>query len=65
MAIKRINLVYAINIANKEEDYETYKELLTLYYKLLAQENINDKFIAEFVTYDSISDTALKLIENN
>ena len=65
MAIKRINLVSAINIAHKTVDYDTYKELLSLYYKLLEQEDINDTFITEFITYEKISDSALKLISND
>ncbi len=64
MAIKRIDLVSAINTAYKKLDYDTYTELLRLYYKLLEQEDINDDFITEFITYELLSDSALNLISN-
>lgn len=62
MSIKRINLVNAINIAQKKSDYNTYEELLNIYYKLLTQENINEKFISEFIIYENISEAARQLI---
>ena len=50
---------------HKTVDYDTYQELLNLYDKLLEQEDINDNFITEFITYEKISDSALKLISND
>ncbi len=63
MSIKRTKLVNAINTAHKDFDLSTYEELLRLYYKLLEQEDISDKFITEFITYEHISEPALKLIK--
>lgn len=64
MPIERIRLVNAINVASKCSDYDTYKELLSIYYRLIEQENINSKFITNFVFYENISDSALHLINN-
>ena len=64
MAIDRIKLVKAIYAAQKDLDYDTYKELLSIYYKLIEQENINENFITEFTTYEKISRSALQLIVN-
>lgn len=65
MSIKRINLVNAINLAKKNSDYNTYEELLDIYYKLLTQETIKESFISEFILYENISDSALQLIDAN
>ncbi len=62
MPIERNSLVTAINSAYKKLDYDTYKELLNIYYKLLTQEDINEVFISEFTTYENISDSAQQLL---
>ncbi len=65
MSIKRNTLVSAITYAYNKTDYETYKELLEILYKLLDQENINNVFISEFTTYDNISESTQKLLSTN
>lgn len=62
--INRNTLVGAINKASKTLDYDTYKELLKIYYKLLEQEEINDEFINEFTVYNDISESASQLLLN-
>ena len=57
-------MVGAINKASKTLDYDTYKELLKIYYKLLEQEEINDEFINEFTVYNDISESASQLLLN-
>ncbi len=64
MAIERIKLVSAINLAQEKEDYDTYIELLNIYYKLLSQEKIKESFISEFTMYEIISEAALELISS-
>lgn len=65
MAINRNNLILAIIKAYKQEKFDTYVELLRLYYQLLNQEDINDVYIGEFTSYDKISDEALHLISDS
>ena len=62
MTINRNRLVNAINEALIREDYDTYRQLLDIYYQLLEQEDINDKYISEFISYDNIPDSIYKLI---
>lgn len=62
MAINRNRLVLAINNF-KDGDFDTYTELLNIYYKLLEQEDINDEYISEFIFYDDISDSISQLLQ--
>lgn len=62
--INRNTLVGAINKASKTLDYDTYEELLKIYYKLLEQEEINEEFINEFTVYNDISESASQLLLN-
>ena len=63
MAINRLQLIRAITTAQKCDDYESYDELLTLYYKMLSQEEINNKYLDEFIVYFKITDKAKALLE--
>lgn len=63
MIIERNNLMLAIIYSNENENYNTYIELLDIYYKLLEQENINDDYINMFITYDNLSDDAQQLLD--
>ncbi len=65
MAINRNKLILAIIEAYNQEKYDTYIELLRLYYQLLSQEDINDVYLGEFTSYDKISDEALHLISGS
>lgn len=65
MAINRYLLVDAIISAYQRNDYNTYHELLGIFYKLLEQEDINDIFLHEFNTYDIISEPAKELLGIN
>lgn len=62
MEINRNRLVIAINEALAREDYDEYGSLLDIYYQLLEQEEINDKYISEFIYYDEIPDKIYELI---
>lgn len=65
MAINRYSLIRAISIARKKKDYETYDELLKIFYTLLEQEEIKNDFITEFNIYSSVSESAQSLISNS
>ncbi len=65
MAINRFDLIRAISTARIESDNESYDELLSIYYQLLEQEDINDVFIKEFTIYHKISEAAQKFLNNN
>lgn len=65
MAINRYSLIRAISIARKKKDYETYDELLKIFYTLLEQEEIKNDFITEFNIYSSVSESAQNLISNS
>lgn len=58
MAINRNSLVSAIIQSYKREDFNAYQELLSIYYKMLGQEEINDAYLGEFTIYDVISEDA-------
>ena len=62
MEINRNRLMIAINRALKKQDYDTYKTLLDIYYQLLSQEDINDVYISEFISYNPIPESIYKLI---
>lgn len=62
MDIKRNALLSAIISANKTKDYETYTELLSILYQLIAQENINNTYIDEFFLYTKISNRAQNML---
>ena len=62
MAINRNSLMLAIIAASRAKNYDTYYELLDIYYKLLEQEDINDNYIEEFTSYNTISEDAQNLI---
>ena len=65
MAINRYSLIRAISMARKKKDYETYDELLKIFYTLLEQEEIKNDFITEFNIYSSVSESAQNLISNS
>lgn len=65
MAINRYNLLRAISVARKSKDFETYDELLNIFYTLLEQEEIKNDFITEFNIYNSISESAQRLISSS
>lgn len=58
MAINRFSLIEAISEARKHKDDKVYDELLSIYYRLLEQEEINDNFIINFITHNQISESA-------
>lgn len=58
MAINRNSLVSAIIQSYKRQDFDAYQELLSIYYKMLDQEEINDAYLGEFTSYDAISEDA-------
>lgn len=62
MAIERNKLVIAINESLNRGDYDTYIKLLDIYYNLLEQEDINDRYLSEFISYDNIPESIYKLI---
>lgn len=62
MAINRNKLMLAINRSLENEDYDTYKMLLDIYYQLLTQEDINDVFISEFISYNQIPQSIYSLL---
>ena len=65
MAINRYNLIRAISIARKKKDFETYDELLRIFYTLLERVEIKNNFITEFTIYNSVSESALDLISSS
>ena len=62
MSIQRTALIHAIVNAQKTNEIETYNELLSIYYRLLKQEQIKDKFMKEFTFYQKISQKAIELL---
>ncbi len=62
MAIKRNVLISAINSAYKNKEYNSYEELLSLYYKMLEQEKINNDYIMEFIFYENLSEASKKIL---
>ena len=62
MAINRFDLIHAISNARRNKDDDIYDELLKLYYCLLKQEEINDNFIINFNTHNTISQSAQNML---
>lgn len=62
MSIRRADLIHAIAEAQKNNDIESYNELLRIYYRMLSQEQIKDVFMKEITLYDTISNRALQLL---
>lgn len=56
MQINRRKLLQAILQAFNTNNTEIHKELLSLWYKLILQESINNDFISEFYIIDTISE---------
>lgn len=64
MAIKRFDLIHAIEYAQKSNESHIYNELLDIYYRMLAQEEIQDIYMEEFTTYDVISEEVMALLSS-
>lgn len=62
MPIQRTDLIHAIANAQKTNETEIYNELLRIYYLLLRQEEIKDKYMKEFTFYQKISQRAIELL---
>ena len=62
MSIRRTDLIRAIAEAQRNNDIESYNELLRIYYRMLSQEQIKDVFMKEITLYDTISNKALQLL---
>lgn len=61
MFFNRYNLLKSINNADNIDNIDIYRELLSVWYKLIDQESISGKLINEFFYYDNVSDSAVSL----
>lgn len=62
MSINRNTLIRAITDARSSKNDELYNELIHIYYNMLEQEEINDDYITDFITFGEVSESAKKVL---
>ena len=64
MVFNRFYLISAILQAKFLNKTDEYSELLSIFYRLLGQEEISHKFIKEFYFYETLSNNAINFYIN-
>lgn len=63
MSISRGTLIDAISLAANRNIYESYKELLMIYYKSIENLYDNDDLYIMNISLNGVSDKSMKLIQ--
>ena len=62
MEFNRIKLLITLKEASENSENEIYKELLSVWYRLLEQESINNTFINTFYYYNKLSEKTIMFL---